>query len=1040
MRTRPCLVFGFVLLVGSNLSAQQITGRVTDQQTGQPLAAVQIFISGSGIGALTQQNGRYLLLNVPAGTHTLTAERIGYRSSTAQVTVAAGATVVQDFTLGEEALGLDEIIVTGTPGGTQRRAIGNAVLAVDASEVVQTVAVNSIQDMMSGRSPGVQFSRVSGNVGTGAAMDIRGAGSFLVGGNPLIYIDGIRVNNSTETGPRLGDQKDVNPLDDLNPQDIESIEIIKGPAAGTLYGTEASAGVIQIITKRGAEGAPNFDVSLTQGFSFIRDPAGRLGPKWTCTNHYGPPCREGAGLAQYNAYDEGNRLLAQGAFPWPEPEIFSYGRINSFNGSVRGGTQNSRYFFSTNYDNESGSTWYNWDKTFRLRANGSVVFSDNFSLDVSTGYVEGKTSFQSQAATDGGEWEDLFWGTGYCVPRINGKITGRKVGPGQVEAGDCPRLLGFQEHLPSDVAKIEVTREYNRFTGSATLNFTSGEWLASRAIVGVDKAWDENVAYWPLETELEPVYTKGGGGTAVGELTLERPITTNYSFDASATVNKNVMGAFTTATSVGMQYYIKRLNSFTNRGLGFASPLSRTINQTTATRVQIGYEFVENKSLGVFVQEVVGWNDRIFVTGAIRADDNSAFGSEFELETYPKLSATWVVSEESFWNVDLVNSLRLRGAWGKAGRQPDTFAGTTQYNVISGPDGNPMIRPLQPGNTKVGPEVSTELELGIDLALLDDRVSTEFTWFRQQNADALLAVPLPPSFGIPGNSQQNLGRLDNWGWEATARVGVYESREISLSVDFTGSHVDNEIKDLGGFTGNNTVQVGYPYPNYVWNKTVLSAKYDPAGPFQDQYGRKISAMCDAGVRLKDAPGYGYREGGAAVPCQQAPPTILHGRAFDTYQWSVSPRVNLMNTLLLSVLVDGAYGRMRHSNQGCGICYLNNYQQRTDDDPLSVAEFYYIGGQNMGQFDADFWKLREVGARWTLPESVTNRIGADAASLSLAARELWTIWQSQKRVPKNGAGPGLWIEDPEVGRVSAGASGWRVVPPSTAFNATLRVTF
>src|SRR5690606_440967 len=127
-------------------------------------------------------------------------------------------------------------------------------------------------------------------------------------------------------------------------------------------------------------------------------------------------------------------------------------------------------------------------------------------------------SFQSQAATDGGEWEDLFWGTGYCVPRINGVVTGRRVGPGQVEAGACPRLLGFQEHLPSDVAKIEVTREYNRFTGSATLNFTTGEWLASRAIVGVDKAWDENLAYWPLETELEPVYTKGGGGTAVGEL------------------------------------------------------------------------------------------------------------------------------------------------------------------------------------------------------------------------------------------------------------------------------------------------------------------------------------------------------------------------------------------------------------------------------------------------------------------------------------------------------------------------------------------
>jgi hypothetical protein len=491
---------------------------------------------------------------------------------------------------------------------------------------------------------------------------------------------------------------------------------------------------------------------------------------------------------------------------------------------------------------------------------------------------------------------------------------------------------------------------------------------------------------------------------------------------------------------VGTQYYIKRLNSFQNRGLGFASPISRTINQTTASLVQIDYDFVENKSLGVFIQEVVGWNDRIFVTGAIRADDNSAFGSEFELETYPKLSATWVVSEESFWPLEVVNSLRLRGAWGKAGRQPDTFAGTTQYGVTSGPDGSPMLRPNSPGNPRVGPEVSTELELGLDLALLDDRISTEFTWFSQRNEDALLGVGLPPSRGIPGSSQQNLGRLDNWGWEASARATFYESSDISFSIDFTGSHVDNEIKDLGSFVGNNTVQIGFPYPNYVWNKTVLSADYDPNGVVRDQWGRRISATCDGGRRLKDAPGYGYLEGGPAVPCSQAPPRILHGRAFDTYRWSIAPRINLMNTLMITLLADGAYGRMRHSNQGCGICYLNSYQQRVDDDPLSVAEFYYIGGQSMGQFDADFWKLREVGVRWTLPESVTGRIGADAASLSFAARELWTFWQSQTRVPKNGDGPGLWIEDPEVGQVNAGGSGWRAVPPTTAFNATLRVTF
>ena len=142
----------------------------------------------------------------------------------------------------------------------------------------------------------------------------------------------------------------------------------------------------------------------------------------------------------------------------------------------------------------------------------------------------------------------------------------------------------------------------------------------------------------------------------------------------------------------------------------------------------------------------MGWNDRIFVTGAIRADDNSAFGSEFELETYPKVSATWVVSRRASgtWTGELAPSAR---GVGQGGRQPDTFAGTTQYSVISGPDGNPMIRPTSPGNAGVGPEVSTELELGIDLALLDDRIATEFTWFQQHNNDALLAVPFRRASG-----------------------------------------------------------------------------------------------------------------------------------------------------------------------------------------------------------------------------------------------------------------------------------------------------
>src|SRR4051812_44250145 len=166
MQRKLCLTLvAALLLIAPGVGAQQVTGRIVDQGSGQPMAAVQVSIQGTGVGALTQQTGRYLLLNVPVGQHTLTAQRIGYKTQTAQINIAAGGPVVQHFPRAKEALALDEIIAPGPRGGTQRRAIGNAVTAVSAATVTQTVAVSTVQDLLGGRTPGLQFTRMNGNIG-----------------------------------------------------------------------------------------------------------------------------------------------------------------------------------------------------------------------------------------------------------------------------------------------------------------------------------------------------------------------------------------------------------------------------------------------------------------------------------------------------------------------------------------------------------------------------------------------------------------------------------------------------------------------------------------------------------------------------------------------------------------------------------------------------------------------------------------------------------------------------------------------------------
>ena len=1088
------LVVAFFLVVPS-LGAQQggtITGRVLDAGSGTPIPAVQVFIAGLDLGGLTQQNGRYLIQNVPAGTHTLTVARIGYRTGEVEVTVGGGQTVEQNFTMAEEALQLDEIIVTGTPGGTQRRAIGNVVTTVDVSDIVQDVAISNFQDLLTARSTGIQYTRLSGNVGTSSPIKIRGVGSFSLGANPLIYVDGLRVNNDNSAGPNLGFGDGVSVLDDFNPQDIESIEIIKGPAAASLYGTEASAGVIQIITKRGAVGAPQFNLTIRQGSNFITDPQGKIGDQYMCPGSplpHSSTCRAEADLVRYNMYDEANRYIREGYFPWGSPELYQNGYSQSYNVDVTGGTEALRYFLSANYENEEGTVSYNRDETFRLRGNVNVVFGGNFSLDLSTGYVDGLTRFANPAGGAGGVWTDMLAGIGYYLDRIT-PFDFVAPGPFRFLDGNA-RLGGFYNHLPSDVADIEATRDYSRFTGSATLTHTYGDWLTQRLVVGIDKAWDTDRNLYPLENgpipqsvacpgnttpcvpfpgfdpdagdTWDPVYAE----TRTGEMLFERPIQSNQTFDYTLTVDYDYNDAFSFGTAFGAQYYTEERERFSNEGSGFASPFSRTINQL-ATYNPSSYSLIENKSLGFYFQEQVSWNDRIFLTGSIRFDDNSTFGIDAPSRKYPNVSGAWVISEEDFWNVDWVNSLRLRGAWGQAGRQPSATSAINTFRVMIGPGGVAAIRPSSPGNAEIEPEVSTELELGFEIAVLDDRVSAQFTHYQRKDENQLLSEPILSSFGFPGSTQKNLGRIDNWGWEAQVSVRVYESEAFSFSLDLGADYTMNEIKDLGTDPSTRNRSIGFPYPNHVTDDLVVTAQFEPAGcdvtvcDEVNAFGERVSAMCDSGISLApagvvaraadgtlspaeqaqaqfDLDQYGLVQGGVLMACGDIPNVnLLVGPAFAPHTFTIAPRISLLNnTLQIFALAEGQYGRTNRDDltDWGHHRFHNSIVSRLEDDPV----WFYadeIGDDTRKRlYDGDFWRLRELGARYNIPQSWIERTGASQASIAFSARNLWTLYRAQTDI--NGA----QLADPEYGRPTLDGNGnyWES-PPMASLNLTLRVSF
>ncbi|MGE0160919.1 MAG: SusC/RagA family TonB-linked outer membrane protein [Gemmatimonadales bacterium] len=1106
----------FVLLVAPGLAAQTgtIAGRVLDAGTNSPIPAAQVFIADLDLGVLSQNNGSYLLPNVPAGPRTVTVQRIGYRQVTQNVTVAAGQTAVLDFRISEEALALDEIIVTGTPGGTQRRAIGNTVTTVGVAQVAQDVAISNMQDLLAGRTPGLQYNVMNGTVGTGSPVRIRGVSSFTLGQNPIIIVDGVRVNNSSDAGPTLGSGDEVNTLDDFNPEDIESIEIIKGPAAASLYGTEATAGVIQIITKRGREGAPQFNVSIRQGQNFMRDPAGRLGtfyfcpgaPTPTLARTQAPECADRANLAPYNMYEEGNTYLANGygGAGWETPRIYSNGLAQSYNLDVTGGTQAVRYFLSANYDNETGFVFYNNDQTFRLRGNVGVAFGSKLNLDVQTQYINGYTTFGSGTVSDGAEWQDMVWSNGYYLDRNNpfgsaGNCTGTGCAPNV-------RLGGFQEHLPADIIRsVEATREYTRFTGSTTLNFNSGDFnlggmtatLTQRAVVGIDKGWDINrnvflrddqvVPNWLVDYCARPERVATGAPatcapalwdpryseTVLGEMSYERPISTNLSFDYALTAALRPNDTWGFNTSFGAQYYVRQNDNFSNSGQGFASFTSTTINQISQANISTSYSFTENKALGFYVQEEINFSDRIFLTGAIRFDDNSTFGKNAPAQKYPKVSATWVVSDESFWNFDAINSLRLRGAWGKAGRQPSALAQFNQYVVVPGAGGAPALRASSPGNAGVQAEVSQELEVGFDIALLDDRLSSEFTYYTRQNKQALLGIGTLASTGIPGSVDTNVGQMDNWGWEAQVSAQLFQTDLMTVDLDLSADYTQNEIKSLCDtnaqgvdvcFSGTDNIRIGYPYPNITVADLVDNAGFDntlanctatlyAAGTrcrwSTNAYGVGYYAYCDVGVT--SAPGgeadpqvnmYSRYPGGDLEQCGNAvDKNLFAGRGFATHTFSVGPRFTFLEgDLQVFAMAEGQYGRvMQDSGHLWGHNYNNSAVSFAEDDAWWVAYDNAVGtgcAWDKCLFDADFWKLREVGARYNLPQSLIAKTGAERASLAFSARNVMTIWQAQKRIS------GSVITDPEMGNPNniAGGGNFYAQPPLSSMNLTLRVTF
>jgi TonB-linked SusC/RagA family outer membrane protein len=1008
------------------LSAQNtITGTVVDGGTQRPLGGAQVQIEGTELGSLTDNRGRFLILNAPSATVTVRVVLIGYREATATVSSEQAVTIE----LQQTAISLDEIVVTGVVGEQAARAVGNSIGKVDVAELEQLAPAADVQRMLSATVPGVRVSFSGGEVGTGGTTRIRGIASLSLGAQPLIYVDGVRVNGDESSGVfgSTGFRGNSQPsrLGDFNPDEIESIQIIKGPAAATLYGTEASNGVIQIITKRGRTGAPRINVTMKQGANFYPDVYNMFNDVWYRCNGVSQTvdvderlkCTPGE-VSSFNILQIDRDVYGN--------EWFQTGHAQSYGADVTGGSQQITYYVSADWDRDEGVVQYNWRNRMSGRANLTYTSSDKLELKFGLGAIRSKAESSSAQ-------QPLPTAIIWACP-APGCEAGDMAAPSRI---DGP-YRGYIAYLPEAYEdEIEGFQHVDRTTFSLEAKHNPYDWFTHRAIVGGDFSGVRN-------SELYRATGNIGQFTPWGRKTVINLNTSYVSLDYQANGIFDFGDNLRLTSSGGAQYYQRRESS--TRAHGETFPVEALETVSSGSEKQAAEDFLENKTFGVFVQQQVAWQDRLFLTGAVRGDDNSAFGQNFDFVVYPKLSASYVISDEEFFRnaIGGVNTLKLRAAWGKAGKQPDAFDAIQTYSPTVGPDGASVLTPENIGNPDLKPEVGTELELGFDVGLVDDLVGIEFTVYTQTTNDALVRVPVIPSLGFPGVQLRNIGQVKNRGIEVAINGAVFNSDALSVDVGATFSAFENEIVDLGGqppivqssSSLNRQFHVeGFPLGSMFYRR-IVSADLDGSS------GRNVATnlMCEGGETVGNSDfSHG---GGSPVPCATAP-EVYWGQPIPNLEGGVYTNIRIGQSISLYVLVDYVGGH--HLSLGDISAqhrfFINSRAILERTDPILLG-YEALGSQGLAQSGVvagDFVKLRTLSASYTLPETMAEMMRASRVALTAQVENLWTIWQ------KSEESFGHPIMDIERARQSPGQfglngyvqEGW---PQLTRFVSTLRFTF
>lgn len=715
-----------------------LSGVITDARTGEELPGVNVFIQQANLGAATNLDGEFTISGIPYGTYNVRVTYIGYNTVNETVEIDAAQQTL-DLTMSEDFVGLDELIVTGQGTGVERGRLSTSVGTISARRMENLPTVR-LDQLIQANIANSQVTLSSGMPGSAPLIRGRGVVSALASTSPVIYIDGVRVDNTTAFNlNRSTGGAESSAIADIPIENIERIEVISGGAATTQYGSDAANGVIQIFTRHGVEGTTQFTFNSEIGAQY--------------------------GQTQFLRYSETADIL------------FSPGMIQEYRLTGSGGTSDYTYSFSGSMRGEDGIIPQTDQVRHNLRASLSAHVNDWLRYNGTFGFSSAEYERGINANFAGG-----------LLDIETGDM-------GDPESWDAEEFRERRDFIRGYVDLMNITEDVKRFQTSHALNFNIHNNLTAKAVVGLDHRSSEQLFIQTNEYIIARGFAPEGtidqgnmdqtGRSFLG-LTIEG--SGRHAYD---------VGDFSFITNFGGQLF-RNHDVQLRVGADELPDGSRNVGAGAETQ---GFNFERTVvNYGFYILENIGFRDRYFIEFGIRGDENTAFGEEVGIQWYPKVGAVYNLHDEPFFRQmvprNILSTLRIRGNLGYAGNFPTPFSNEVLAAV------NPFLGAKSvefgtPGDVNLKPEKTRTIEIGGDIGLMSDRLNLEFTYYQSETTDALFSAPFARSHGLT-TALQNIGVIENSGIEIAGNFNLIYSRDANVNLRASFNTLNNEVIDNGG--------------------------------------------------------------------------------------------------------------------------------------------------------------------------------------------------------------------------------------------------